>query len=158
MTSSRKLDLTAAEDGTTYTSSKPEWIEVSEDGLVRVLPEAKPGSKATITIQNGSSTAKMTVTVYTLDSIAVSPKRDVVYPGEKLQLKVKGSYSDRSAIDLTKSSTGTTYSLNQDEYATISANGLLEISPDAPDQAAITVTVENGNASTTYTVTVKRSK
>ncbi|WP_242774121.1 immunoglobulin-like domain-containing protein [Brevibacillus parabrevis] len=156
LTSGRKVDLTASEDGTTYSSNKPELIEVDEEGLITVLPEAESGSKATITIQNGQSTVKMTVSVYSLDSIAVSPAKAVVYAGETLQLKVKGKYTDRSSSDITKSSMGTKYSLDDTEYAKISENGLLEVSPDAPDGTVIIITIENGDKSITYPVTVKQ--
>ncbi|WP_419876898.1 Ig-like domain-containing protein [Brevibacillus centrosporus] len=151
----RKVDLSTEEDGTTYTSSKPDHVTVDENGLISVSPDAKSGTKATITVKNGKSTAKLSVTVYTLKSLAISPSITSVPAGKKLQLKVYAVYSDRSRVDVSKGSTGTTYSLEENEFVTISTDGLLTIREDAPDGTLVSIKVMNNKVSATYTVKVK---
>ncbi|WP_167569100.1 immunoglobulin-like domain-containing protein [Brevibacillus migulae] len=156
LASGRKVDLSASEDGTIYTSSKPEVMMVSEDGLLTISPDAKDGTKATVTVKNGKSTTKMSVIVHSMKNIAVSPSKTTVTAGKKLQLKVYAIYSDKSKTEITKESAGTAYTLDDDQFATISKDGLLEVSEDAPDKTVLTITVVNGEFSATNTVQVKK--
>jgi len=156
LASGRKVDLSASEDGTTYTSSKPDLIMVSEDGLITLSPDAKDGTKATITVKNGKSTTKMTVIVHSVKNIAVSPSKTTVTAGKKLQLKVYAIYSDKSKTEITKESADTTYILDDDQFASISKDGLLEVSEDAPNKTVLTITVVNGEYTATNTVLVKK--
>lgn len=155
LSNGRKVDLSTEEDGTTYTSSKPDLVTVDENGLISVSPDTKSGTKATITVKNGKSTAKVSVTVYTLKSLAISPTITSVPAGKKLQLKVYAVYSDRSRVDVSKGSTGTTYSLEENEFATISTDGWLTIQEDAPDGTLVSIKVMNNEVRAMYTVKVK---
>ncbi|WP_301168776.1 Ig-like domain-containing protein [Brevibacillus nitrificans] len=156
LSNGRKVDLSTEEDGTTYTSSKPDLVTVDENGLISVSPDTKSGTKATITVKNGKSTAKVSVAVYTLKSLAISPSITSVPAGKKLQLKVYAVYSDRSRVDVSKGSTGTTYSLEENEFATISTDGWLTIQEDAPDGTLVSIKVMNNEVRAMYTVKVKK--
>ncbi|WP_079914452.1 S-layer homology domain-containing protein [Paenibacillus sp. 32352] len=138
-------DVTAADTGTTYSSSDTNVATVQSNGLI----EAKQSGQAVITVTNSVYTDKVNVTVtkadtptpnITMTGIAVSPKVVELKLGSNVsrQLQVTASLSDQTTKDVTAASTGTTYSSSDTNVATVQSNGLVEAKQSG--QAVITVT------------------
>jgi VCBS repeat-containing protein len=158
LTDGSTQDLTQGSAGTTYTSSSTSVATVSADGLITVSPTARNGFKATITVTNNGKTATSVVTVQDttpkLSSISVTPSSISLAPGATQQLQVTGTLTDGSTQDLTLGSTGTTYTSNSTSVATVSADGLITVSPTARNGFKTTITISNNGVRTTVTIVV----
>ncbi|GED69928.1 hypothetical protein BRE01_36300 [Brevibacillus reuszeri] len=152
---SDKVDVTDGDKGTTYKSSNPDLVSVSENGLVQVSKDAKADS-AVITITNGGKSVTVKVTVLTVKSIALSPDKTSEKAGKTVQFSVTATLSDHSKLDVTNGDTGTVYKLEDTSYATISKDGLLTVNKSAPAGIELRVTVETNGFTKVAFVNVKK--
>lgn len=134
-------DLTSS---STFLSDNPSVATVNSGGLVT-------GTAAGSTVVHATASGKtdtVTVTVVTLDSIAITPSPLGLTVGRTGQLTVTGTYSDASTKDLTSSST---FSSNSTTVATVSSPGGLVT---AMAVGSATITASSGGKNSTVTVTV----
>ncbi|MCB9651858.1 MAG: Ig-like domain-containing protein [Deltaproteobacteria bacterium] len=122
-------------------------VTTAGEGVARVAGQAR------VIAQYGGYTAEASVTVRdaALQIIEVVPATPVLSVGQTLQLTVTGVLSDGSRIDLSRASSGTTYSLSPTSVATIGPNGAL--TGVAEGQANLQVS--NGDISTVVRVEVR---
>jgi len=92
----------------------------------------------------------ITSSVAILVSLDVSPESVTIVAGASQQLNVLGHYSDGSSSDLTASSSGTSYTSQNLNVATISSEGLIT----AVSVVETTITVQNGQITAQVPVTV----
>jgi hypothetical protein len=83
----------------TYQSSKPSIATIDATGQALAL--ASGSTDITATDPTSRKTAQATLTVATLQSIAISPPSAGVRLGEALQLKAVGTYDDGQSADIT---------------------------------------------------------
>ncbi|QRG67512.1 Ig-like domain-containing protein [Brevibacillus choshinensis] len=69
-------DLTSEESGTVYASNSGS-ITVDQNGLIQIEEDANTGKRASITVKNGNKSAKVSITVATVKSIAVTAKKKI---------------------------------------------------------------------------------
>ncbi|GAB4295228.1 MAG: hypothetical protein Kow0090_10080 [Myxococcota bacterium] len=121
--STRNLTL---DPGTSYRSGNPAVATVSSSGNVTGV--AQGGTMVTVTHSGISANVQITVNppLVTLVSITVEPATVSIGVGETQQLTVTGHYSDGSNKNITSSSEGTTYTVNDTSVALCSANGLVQ--------------------------------
>ncbi|QRG67511.1 hypothetical protein [Brevibacillus choshinensis] len=72
-----------------------------------------------------------------------------------MQLNVTARLTDRSSRDVTKESSGTTFSIKEADYAEITEDGLLKMSEDAPAGTKLTVVAEYNGFTAECTISVK---
>ncbi|WP_409176348.1 Ig-like domain-containing protein [Brevibacillus fortis] len=147
-------DLTDGESGTVYESDNSS-VTVDENGLIEISEDARPGKKVTIKVSNGEKSTKVTFTIAEVKSINLSAKKSTVKPGSTVQMSVSATMTDRSRRDMTKESTGTTYSVVEAEYAEISEDGLVTVHEDTPDKTTVTIVAENDGHTSAYTLKVR---
>ncbi|WP_139490136.1 Ig-like domain-containing protein [Brevibacillus dissolubilis] len=135
---SYRLDLSGTDKGTSYTSSDTDVATINEDGVVTVNPEAKAGTRVTITAENNKKTSKMTLTVQPLYAIKLEPRSLKVKAGESTTLTVTAYLSDKSKLDVTTH--GVVYESSNQDIATIDDNGVLTVNAKA--KAGDKVTLE----------------
>lgn len=92
-----------------------------------------------------------------LQRVSVEPGRATVMAGESIQLKVTGSFSNRTEYDLTDADSGTSYEVDSSSI-TVDENGLIEIAEDARPGKKYTITVSNGGKSTKVTLSIAEVK
>ncbi|WP_429842540.1 metallophosphoesterase [Brevibacillus sp. FIR094] len=148
-------DLTDVESGTVYESDNSS-VTVDENGLIEISEDARPGKKVTIKVSNGEKSTKVTFTIAEVKSINLSAKKSTVKPGSTVQMSVSAIMTDRSRRDMTKESTGTTYSVVETEYAEISEDGLVTVHEDTPDKTTVTIVAENDGHTSEYTLKVRK--
>jgi len=119
----------------TYTSSNPSVVTVSSGGLISAV---NIGS-ATITVDYGSKTAEVPVTVTAVvESLKVTPSSVSLPTGRTQQLSVTANYSDGSTQDVTNSAS---YNSSDPGVATVSSSGL--VTAVGTGSATITVSCES---------------
>ncbi|MED1783191.1 metallophosphoesterase [Brevibacillus fortis] len=148
-------DLTDEESGTVYESDNSN-VTVDENGLIEISEDARPGKKVTVKVSNGEKSTKVTFTIAEVKSINLSAKKSTVKPGSTVQMSVSATMTDRSRRDMTKESTGTTYSVVEAEYAEISEDGLVTVHEDTPDKTTVTIVAENDGHTSEYTLKVRK--
>ncbi|MCC8433352.1 metallophosphoesterase [Brevibacillus sp. M2.1A] len=148
-------DLTDGESGTVYESDNS-GVTVDENGLIEVSEDARTGKKVTIKVSNGEKSTKVTFTIAEVKSISLSAKKSTVKPGSTVQMSVSATMTDRSKRDMTKESTGTTYTVVEAEYAEISEDGLVTVHEDTPDKTEVTIVAENDGHTSEYTLKVRK--
>lgn len=118
---------------TTYMSSNTSLVNITNNGLISIPIDAKPGS-AKITINYNGITADTMVTFTgppTVKSIAMTPATANINYGEKIQLSLRATMSDGTTKDVTNGSTGTTYTTSDFKRATVDSDGLIQILDNA---------------------------
>ena len=141
---------------TTYVSSDTKVVTVSKTGLLTAVAFGK----ADITVRFESQQVKVPVQVAknVLLSIAFAKKSHAIVQNaidlkaSTVQLKVTGSYDDKTTGDLTAKSTGTTYKSSNTSVGTISADGKFFAGTRA-GTARITATNKGKTATVDITVT-----
>ncbi len=119
-------DVSKGIDGTKYVSSNPDIAEVSENGLINVPLSAKSG-EVTITAKNGGvyTKSKIIVDVPELVEINLAPLEGEIYPGQEVQLKSSGIWSDGVIKDITLATEGTNYTSSLSSRGKITEDGYL---------------------------------
>ncbi|MGV2939776.1 hypothetical protein AB5I83_09315 [Mesobacillus sp. LC4] len=151
-------DLTSSSTGTTYTSSTPSRAVVDSNGKITIPTSATYGP-ATITVRNGDLSTTIVITVEEdlngkITDIQVDSVSTSGYRGEEIQLKVTGTLGNGETKDLTSSLTGTTYTSSTPSRAVVDSNGKITI-PTSATYGPATITVRNGDLSTTIVITVE---
>ena len=133
----RDLTMTA-----TWNSSSTSVATIAPGGSATTLT---PGSTTiTATVNRVVGTAALTVTAPVLQSIAVTPANASVPVGTLTQFTATGTYSDKSAQDLTATATWTS---SNTAVATISAGGLVTARTISNTAITITATSSDGTVS-----------
>lgn len=89
-----------------------------------------------------------------ISSLSINPRAVTAIPGQTQQLMVIGTKSSGSSIDLTQSTTGTTYNSSNTNIVNVNKNGLVSIPEGATSGTAYVRAYNNGKvAATTVTVT-----
>jgi trimeric autotransporter adhesin len=131
---------------TTYLSSNTSLVNVTNNGLISIPIDAKPGS-AKISINYNGLIAETMVTFTgppTVKSIAMTPATANINYGEKIQLSLRTTMSDGTTNDVTNGSSGTAYTTSDSARATVDSNGLIQILDNAKSG---TVTIKAFNNS-----------
>ncbi|MCA0150556.1 hypothetical protein LCD52_17500 [Rossellomorea vietnamensis] len=154
MTDGTTKDVSKGTEGTKYVSSNPDIAEVSEDGLIIVPLTAKSG-EVTITAKNGGvyTKSKIRVDVPELVEINLAPLEGDIYPGQEVQLKASGTWTDGVMKDITLALEGTSYTSSLTSRGKINEDGLLSIPADA-SYGKVTIYIRNGSVSTTQVFNV----
>ena len=129
-----------------WTSSAPAVATVNSTGLVATLNPGIALIKAAVGLVGSS--AALTVTSVTLQSVAISPASLIMASGTILQLQANGTYSDGSTRLLTDLATWSSSAAN---IAQVSSIG--RINSGGPGSATISASVAGFTASAATTVT-----
>ncbi|MFJ7932828.1 hypothetical protein, partial [Sporosarcina sp. NPDC096371] len=143
-----RKDITSSSSGISYTSSNPTLVTVSKDGLVTVNSENITGVAVIKVSYEGLETeVTIQVTKPTVQSLAISPNEEnLSLSDNSLQLIVKAFMSNGSTKDVTKSSSGTTYTSSNKLIAQVDSEGLVSIPSDAKS-GKVTITATNSGKS-----------
>ena len=139
MTDGSSSDVTSSA-GTTYLSTNPEQVQVDQNGLINVSPDAEPGF-VYIQAQNGvvEDSVKITIPGEISESfLSIKPFSLSLSPGQSKQLYVE--VSEIGVIkEITSGSSGIKY-VSDNSSINVSENGLVFASPEAnPGTATITI-------------------
>ncbi|MDP4145946.1 MAG: Ig-like domain-containing protein, partial [Bacillota bacterium] len=88
-----------------------------------------------------------------IDSLSINPNAVTLAPGQSKQLTVTGTKSSGNVVDLTQSTSGTTYSSSNTNLVTVNENGLISIPVGAANGVAYVRAYNNGKV-TAATVTI----
>lgn len=130
----------------TYSSSNPSVATVNANGLVTAGTTA---GTTTIAIAYAGKTAAVTVTVKTLSHITVAPSTMNLGLGGTSQITVTAHYSDSTTANVTS---GSSFTSNNTNVATVSASGLVTASNSNLGSATITATYRTKMADVSVTV------
>jgi len=130
-----------------FTTSAPAVATVSTGGVVTAV--AAGSATITATYSGQTATAAVTVTVRTLQSIAVTPATVPLPIGGTQALTVTGTYDVGPTANLT-STAGTTYESSAPAVATVSSGGV--VTAVAVGTATITATASGKTSTSAVTV------
>jgi hypothetical protein len=143
---------TYSDDSTDDITADVEWSSsdegvatIDENGLATVIAEGTTTITATLDGESGTAT----LTVQTLDSIAVTPANTEIEAEATQQFTATGTFSDSSTSDITAS---VTWSSSDETIATIGSTGLA--TAVASGTTTITATLGDISGETTLAVTV----
>jgi YD repeat-containing protein len=145
----------SAETGTTYLLSDTKSISVTTGGLIHVNEGVKDGTKVTVTAINNQKLAKITVTIRTVKSLRVEPKKLVLKPGEKKGIKVKAVLSNNSIIDISSGTFGTLYTSGNNNVAQVDTNGTITVSKNVKSGDQTTIKISVNEISTEIPIIIK---
>jgi alpha-tubulin suppressor-like RCC1 family protein len=86
--------------------------------------------------------------------MSVDPSNVQLQIGKSKQLNVYVEYKSGSISDITKGSTGTTYTSSNENGVMVDQNGLLVVSQDAQPGEIVTITIKNDKKTTAVEVTI----
>ncbi|MGI1812073.1 Ig-like domain-containing protein [Priestia sp. TGN 0903] len=89
-----------------------------------------------------------------LEDIQLAPDEIRMLKGQSKSVSVLGYYSDQSFKDLTSAASGTTYSIDNEQIATVTNEGVIKVLDDSPE-GSVQLTASNSNFTTTATVVVE---
>lgn len=134
----------AVTSGVTWSSSASSVATISASGLATAASAGQ--ATVTATYQGKSGSAKVTATIATVMSIAVTPTSASVPVGGTQQFTATATYSDGTTSDVTSTSA---WSSSNTSVATINATGLA--TAVANGQATLTATYQGKSGSATLT-------
>ncbi len=150
-----RKDVTNSSSGITYTSTDSSIVTVTPDGLISAISEDQQGTFY-INVNYKGLNAKTTVKITkpTVKSLSISPLQETLsLSNNKLQLVLKAFMTDGTTKDVTVGSEGTKYTSSDPKRATVDANGLVSIPPDAiTGKVIIKATNNNLIAQTSLTI------
>ncbi|WP_430510019.1 Ig-like domain-containing protein [Gottfriedia solisilvae] len=153
-----KKDITLGSEGTTYSSSNPNFATISADGLVTISSTATNGAKVYITAMNKGISKTIMIMITTnpnkVLSITSNPTSLSLKAGATAQLTIIGNLVDGSQKDITASTNGTTYSSGSTIIANVSANGLVTIPANMRVGFTTNITVINDGITILIPVTI----
>lgn len=146
--------------------SKDTTIATVDKGVITPVKVGK--TTVTVTTEDGKFTASAKVEVTEagkteITKLKATPTSVNLKPGKTKQLKVFGITKAGKPKDLTKASTGTTYTSSDTTLVTVSADGLVKVESgkkgkskdkDKGKKSEVKITIKNGDKTTTVRVKI----
>lgn len=129
----RKEDITSSATGTTYKINNS-LATIDSEGKVKISSEAKKGQYFIVYAYNNNLSASLKITIEEvntdLSGLRIETETQSFSAGSVFNIKVFADYVDGTSKDITASSEGTTYRVNN-SLATIDTEGRVKIADTA---------------------------
>jgi hypothetical protein len=156
MANGTNLDVTSGETGTQYVSADPEMATVNQNGVISIPQDASYGT-VKISINYNGIIGEAVVSINkpsTLSKLVMTPDGSTLPKGKEVQLSVRAIMSDGTTKDITSSTSGTKYKSYDERIAKVDEEGLVRISPNAPEGFQVKIQAINSEKTTEVTIFV----